>query len=67
MPVMTGLDLLRRIRTTNPRVRTVMVTGAPVSASLLQAVGADVIDRLLTKPWKDSELRGVVRELLESR
>lgn len=62
----SGAELLRRVREISPRTARVLLTGYPDTASILGRMQHG-IQRLITKPWRDEDLRGTIRELLEVR
>lgn len=67
LPDMTGLELLSRIRDTNPRIRKLVLTGFPDAPSAIEAVNRKA-DAYLVKPCDpESLLRLVERNLEEQR
>jgi response regulator RpfG family c-di-GMP phosphodiesterase len=65
MPGMSGLDLLAAARRRAPDMRRLLVSGYADFESALDAINEVGIDRLLTKPWQNEELRGAVESALE--
>lgn len=63
MPGIGGLDLLRSIKTTNPAVRVIMVTGYPTMKNTLQAMQIGAFD-FLPKPFLPADLRNLVARAL---
>lgn len=63
MPGISGLDLLRSIKTTNPSVRVIMVTGYPTMKNTLQAMQIGAFD-FLPKPFLPADLRSLVAKAL---
>lgn len=63
MPGISGLDLLRSIKTTNPAVRVIMVTGYPTMKNTLQAMQIGAFD-FLPKPFLPADLRNLVAKAL---
>ena len=65
MPGMSGLELLAAARRRSPETRRLLVSGYADFESALDAINEVGIDRLLTKPWQNEELRGAVDGALE--
>lgn len=63
MPGISGLDLLRSIKNTNPSVRVIMVTGYPTMKNTLQAMQIGAFD-FLPKPFLPADLRNLVAKAL---
>ena len=57
MPGMTGLQLLREVRRLTPYAGRIMLTGHADLETAMDAIRQGDIDRFLTKPWDDVELR----------
>jgi DNA-binding NtrC family response regulator len=57
MPGMTGLELLRRARGVCPYAARIMLTGHADLETAMDAIRQGDLDRFLTKPWDDVELR----------
>src|SRR5438874_13637678 len=66
MAEMAGLEVLRRMRETNPGVPVILVT-AFGTAELAQSTLGSGASGFLTKPMLPEELRGVVRDVLSGR
>jgi response regulator RpfG family c-di-GMP phosphodiesterase len=60
MPGMSGLELLATARRRAPDTRRLLVSGYADFESALDAINEVGIDRLLTKPWQNEEVRGAV-------
>ena len=60
MPGMSGLELLAAARKRQPETRRLLVSGYADFESALDAINEVGIDRLLTKPWQNEEVRGAV-------
>lgn len=60
MPGMSGIELLATARRRLPRARRLLVSGYADFESALDAINEVGVDRLLTKPWTNDELRGAV-------
>ncbi len=66
MPVMTGLELLKRVRATNPDLPLIMATAADNVASAVEAMRAGAHD-YLTKPISFDALKMSVERTLSHR
>lgn len=69
MPRMTGIELLRQLRTVDPDMPFVMVTGAADQRSVIEAKGCGVT-AYLVKPYSANELTkklGLVARMLRAR
>lgn len=66
MPMMRGVDLLKAVRERSPTTTRVVLTGYPNSGMIIERVNKG-IQRLITKPWNDEELKRVIRELIGER
>ncbi len=64
MPGMSGLDLLRRIRSDHPEIAVVMMTAFGAVDTAVEAIKAGAYD-YITKPVHAGELELVVRRSLE--
>ncbi|HVZ73271.1 MAG TPA: HD domain-containing phosphohydrolase [Polyangia bacterium] len=60
MPGMSGLELLAATRRALPNARRLLVSGYADFESALDAINEVGVDRLLTKPWQNEEIRGAV-------
>jgi response regulator RpfG family c-di-GMP phosphodiesterase len=65
MPGMSGLELLAAARRTAPIARRLLVSGYADFESALGAINEVGVDRLLTKPWENDEVRGAVHAAAE--
>jgi CheY-like chemotaxis protein/glycine cleavage system H lipoate-binding protein len=59
MPGMDGLELLARVRTSNPKMPVIMITGYATMRTALQALRQGAFD-YIAKPFTRAELQGVV-------
>jgi DNA-binding NtrC family response regulator len=57
MPGMTGIQLLRQVRQVLPYAGRIMLTGHADLETAMEAIRRGDIDRFLTKPWDDLELK----------
>jgi response regulator RpfG family c-di-GMP phosphodiesterase len=60
MPGMSGIELLATARRTRPEMRRLLVSGYADFESALDAINEVGVDRLLTKPWQNEEVRTAV-------
>jgi two-component system, probable response regulator PhcQ len=57
MPEMTGLELLKLARDRHPDVGRIMLTAYGDVDTAIKAINEGEINRFLTKPWHDTELK----------
>jgi len=65
MPGMSGIELLAIARKTMPDARRLLVSGYADFQAALEAINEIGVDRLLTKPWENDEVRGAVHAAAE--
>ncbi len=65
MPGMSGLELLAAARRRAPETRRLLVSGYADFETALDAINEVAIDRLLTKPWQNEEVRAAVDGALQ--
>ena len=65
MPGLSGMELLRSIKASNPKARIIMVTGYPTMRNTLQAMQLGAMD-FLPKPFLPTTLRNLVAKALEA-
>ena len=63
MPGMTGLDLIRSVRSIHPQIRTILITAYGSAESAIEALRLGVSDYMV-KPFRLSELRLTAGRLL---
>lgn len=66
MPVMSGLELLRRIKELHPELPAVMVTKSEAEELMDQAIG-EHIDGYLTKPVNPSQILSILKGIIEKK
>ncbi len=66
MPKMSGLDMLRRVRSAWPGTPTILMTGFGDARDLENAYESGGVFRYLTKPWDNFDLLVTVREALKA-
>lgn len=64
MPGMKGDDFLRQIRGINPAIKTMMITGHAAKDALEAIEKENLADRILIKPWRNSQLISAVEEII---
>jgi DNA-binding NtrC family response regulator len=64
MPGMTGIQLIQRIREQHPEVMRVVFTGYIDMNTAIDAINKGQVFRFVTKPWRDDDLKTVVRQAL---
>lgn len=65
MPKMTGLELLREVRTRTPETVGIILTAFTDVDVLIEAINLGQIYRYITKPWDAKEVRGVMQYAME--
>jgi two-component system probable response regulator PhcQ len=65
MPGMSGVQLLRAVRAARPHVARIMLTGQADLDTAMDAIRSGDIDRFLTKPWDDLDLRAALEMMCE--
>lgn len=63
MPVMGGLEAMKRIRDLDPRARVVVVTALDQKQTLLEAIGLGALD-FIVKPFERERVAGVLRKVV---
>ncbi len=66
MPEMSGLDLLRIVKETYPRIVRIVLSGYTQVTTLLTAINQGEIFRFITKPWKtEGELKAALGQAVD--
>lgn len=65
MPGMDGMKLLNEIKEKYPSVIRMLASGHANITNLLLAINESVIYKFITKPFKDDELKSVVRQAVD--
>ena len=65
MPVMDGLEFLKRVRAVQPHTVRVMLSASSDYETLMRAVNDAEVYRFLAKPWQQEALIAQVRSALE--
>lgn len=66
MPVIDGVELLRRVRERSPSTARVILSAYTGEAARVPGLRGDV-DSLVSKPWDEGMLRRVLRDFLSER
>jgi diguanylate cyclase (GGDEF)-like protein/PAS domain S-box-containing protein len=61
MPEMSGIELLRKIKTLHPDTVRIMLTGCADMQTVTDALNESEVFKILFKPWSNEELRGEIR------
>ena len=67
MPEMKGTEFLKRVKTRQPTVTGIILTGHADLASALEAVNQDHVFSYIRKPWDDDELKAQVKSALQQQ
>lgn len=65
MPEMTGVELLRRVKTLRPDATRLLFTGYAELKTVIDAINEGNVFRYISKPWDPDELAAVVRQAVE--
>lgn len=65
MPAMDGAQVFAALRSELPLAAKILLTGYADIKSTIAAINQGEIDRYLTKPWNDDELREVIRQQMD--
>ncbi|MGE0547522.1 MAG: sigma-54-dependent transcriptional regulator [Kofleriaceae bacterium] len=65
MPKMTGVELLREVRTRQPDAVGIILTAFTDVDVLIEAINLGQVYRYITKPWDAKEVRGVLQYAIE--
>jgi two-component system, probable response regulator PhcQ len=64
MPLMTGVELFKKIKTINPTIIRIMLTGRADIEDTVNAINEGEVFRFIRKPWDDIELKITIRHAL---
>ena len=65
MPGMTGIGLAERVKKAHPEVVRMIVTAYVDTRAALDAINRGEVYRFISKPWRDEELRAVLRTAID--
>lgn len=66
MPLMSGTELLSLAATQYPDTIRILLTGYTDVVDLVEAINSGKVFKYVTKPWKDDELKAVVRQAVDT-
>jgi len=66
MPGKSGLEVLKDVKRTYPRILTIMLTGQAEVKIAAQAINDCGVYKFILKPWEDADLKITIRRALES-
>ena len=62
MPIMPGVELLRRSREISPRSVRILLTGYSDLAAIVGSINDGEVYRFISKPWDNTDLQTIVAE-----
>ncbi|HEX4855201.1 MAG TPA: HD domain-containing phosphohydrolase [Limnobacter sp.] len=62
MPVLTGVEVLAALSRSNPQCVKILLTGYADMNSTIAAINEGHVDKYMTKPWNDEELKLTLRQ-----
>ena len=62
MPVMSGVEFLRRVKTIHPRVVRMILSGYTDVNTITEAINGGEVYKFMNKPWENEALVGAIRE-----
>lgn len=65
MPVMTGVELMQRVRSEHPEAIRIVFTGYADTRAVVDAINTGELYRYITKPWDPDDLVEVLRHAAE--
>lgn len=65
MPVMDGIEFLKQVKQRYPQVVRIFLSGYADHKAVVQALAEGSAQQLLPKPWKDEEIKEVIRGALK--
>ncbi len=65
MPVMTGVELLSKLKGPYPEATRLLFTGYADLRAVIEAINQGNVYRYITKPWDPDELQTIIREACE--
>ncbi|MGH1397207.1 MAG: response regulator [Trichormus sp.] len=66
MPIMSGTEFLSLTATQYPDIIRIILTGYTDVEDLVEAINSGKVFKYVTKPWEAEELKGVVRQALDT-
>lgn len=65
MPRMCGVEMFEKIASTHPHITKILLSGYIEKDDLQYALENDLIYKFISKPWKVSELKTIVADVME--
>lgn len=65
MPVMTGIDFLKKAAEMRPNMVRIILTGYTDVNALVEAINSGVVYKYATKPWVNEDLRQTVKRAIQ--
>lgn len=66
MPNMLGTELLSKVKVLSPGTMRILLTGYSDLAAMVGSVNEGEVYRFINKPWKNDEIRAIIREAAEA-
>jgi YesN/AraC family two-component response regulator len=67
MPVLDGIELLNQVKTFDPMIARVLLSGYSDIELCEHAINDDIAAIVLTKPWDNFELKNILKLILNTR
>ncbi|MBI4848946.1 MAG: HDOD domain-containing protein [Nitrospirae bacterium] len=64
MPGMDGITFLKQVKELYPHVVRIFLSGYADRSAIVQALSEGCAQQLVSKPWEDDELKGIIRDAL---
>ncbi len=64
MPVISGVELLKKVKEIRPDIIRILFTGYTEISIVEEAINKGEVYRFINKPWEDSELKAIIRDAL---
>jgi adenylate cyclase len=61
MPGMTGVELFKRVKNTNPDIHRILLSGYSDTDALISAINDGEVYRFIAKPWDNQELVDIIQ------
>lgn len=65
MPGMTGLEFIKKVKEMFPGITRILLTGKADTDMAIAAINEGEVYRIITKPWKDVELKQTLKNATE--
>jgi CheY-like chemotaxis protein len=67
MPELNGAELIRKIKTTHPNMKCIMLSGQANAIQVDDLVNDNLLDSFISKPWSEEELLNAITPILDER